>query len=484
VGYGIDAGAWGAGLSGFSDGLQSGFSMGDRLNRRKKYDAEEERQAIEGARQRRRQEFADEDQAMERATLNADRAEMRKRDATEWDWKQQDRAKLDAMNAELAAAGEQFQDFSTPVAGGDMPRGIDMAGVDMEKGAQVAADSAGGTAGKPAKPSTDPRDTYATGIAWAKARAPIYAKYGRQDLVERAMAASSSYAEQYQAAMDRSEQAGTKRKAALANFAKEETGALLDTIERAEAGDPQAMEFYNLIAPPGYMLTAVEPTSKGFKLTRESGKSFEVTKEQADALRQRLNGKQAGGLDVETIAKMNMDEAATLRKALAGGLLPPEQVAEIKVRLSELEQDNNALRDGKKVTRDPQARGLNIDEQLTAQAEAAAEQEKELYDAAGWRIDDDEAKGISKARTAKLDAQRAIAERKKLRKPGEQPAAPEKAGQGGTGAQGAANPGQQKAAKVAKAVQVATAQQQAKKGAPLTPDEIAYIQQWAEANVK
>lgn len=432
MGYGINAGSFGAGLSGFSEGIQSGFSMGDRLNRRKKQDAELERQAIDDARQRKRQEFADEDQAVERATLNADRAEARKRDATEWDWKKQDRAKLDAMNSELAQAGAQFQDFNTPVSGGDMPRGIDMAGVDEEKGAQVAADSTGETTtGKPAKPSTDPRDVYATGMAWAKARAPIYAKYGRQDLVERAMAASSNYAEQYQAAMDRSEQAGTKRKAALANFAKEETGALLDTIDRTSAGDPQALEFYNLIAPPGYMLTAVEPTQKGFKLTRESGKSFEVTKEQADALRQRINAKSGVGLDAETIFKANQDEAEKLRKELAGGLLPAGQVAEAKVRLAELDQENAALRDGKKVTRDPQARGLAIDEAL-AQEEDKAKAEFDTL-AKDDFLDNNPPTVRAKGRLTEVQAERAARQAAQKR---QTPAvAPEKAGQGATGGQ-------------------------------------------------
>jgi hypothetical protein len=250
------------------------------------------------------------------------------------------------------------------------------------------------------------------------------------------MAASSNYAEQYQAAMDRSEQAGAKRKAALASFAKEETGAMLETMERAKAGDPQAMEFYNLIAPPGFMLTAVEPTSTGVKMTRENGKSFEVTNEQADALRQRINGKQAGGLDTETIFKANQDEAEKLRKEIAGGLLPAGQVAEAKVRLAELDQENAALREGKKVSRDPQARGLAIDDALLAE-EDKAKAEFDTLAADDWG--DNNAPTVrAKARLTEVKAERQAREAAAKRKAPAAAPAGEKAGQGATGGQGAA----------------------------------------------
>lgn len=436
MGYGIDAGTIGAGLSGFAQGMTSGFAMGDRLERRKQDEAdrtaERERQAKLDAM---RQKNFDEDAA--------DRATARSRSATEWDWKKQDRARLDAMNAELSQADAQFQDFSTPLAGGAaMPRGIDAPGTDTEKGAQVAADSAAGApaTGKSAKPApTDPRDLYATGIEWAKQRAAIYSKYGRSDLVDQAMRAQASYTEQYQAALDRSERAGDRRKAALANFAKEETGALLETIDRADQGDPQALEFYNLMAPPGYMLTAVEPTSNGFKVTRENGKSFTLTRDQADTIRSRLSGKNGTGIDADTVFKSNRDTIASLQKQLAEGTLPPAQAAEARVRISELEDENNALREGKKPKRDPQARGLALDAELQTEEDKA----KARYDA--LKADDwgpeNAPTAAARGRLNEVKAERVARDMARKRQTGLQPpaapAAAEKAGQSGAGGQGA-----------------------------------------------
>ena len=437
MGYGIDAGSVGAGLSGFAQGMTSGFAMGDRLERRKQEEAdrtaERERQArMDALREKNIAEDA------------ADRATARDRAATEWDWKKQDRAKLDAMNAELSQADAQFQDFSTPLAGGAaMPRGIDAPGTDTEKGAQVAADSSPGTAaasGKAAKPpATDPRDLYATGIEWARNRAAIYAKYGRTDLMDQAVRAQASFAEQYQAALDRSERAGERRKAALANFAKEETGALLETIDRADQGDPQALEFYNLMAPPGYMLQSVEPTSNGFKITRENGKSFTLTRDQADTIRSRLSGKGGTGIDPETVFKSNRETIASLQKQLAEGILPPAQAAEARVKISELEDENDALRQGKKPTRDPQARGLALDAELQTEEDKA----KARFDA--LKADDwgpeNAPTAAARGRLNEVKAERAARDMARKRQPGIQPpAAPtaaEKTGQGGTGAQAA-----------------------------------------------